>query len=129
MGFFSFLKKKAGAEEGIPKGIEPLKLDINLPPVEPVAPHPRAPETPEVPPYESPSFGSGHSAYGFSQSAEQPSSFREAEAHKSEMAEKDVSRSLDLLSAKLDAIKLMIENLGHRIDKMEAEKKKETIRW
>jgi len=112
MGFFSFLKKKK--PEKLSGGVEPLKLDINFPPAEPIRPSPSAPETPEVPSFNLPP----------TPSLEQPSSFREAESYKGEMA-----RSIELLSAKLDNIKLMLENLNHRLDKMESQQKKETIRW
>jgi len=115
MGFFSFLKKKKAEE----KGIEPLKLDINMPPVTEVKPHPSAPATPEM------SFPS----YAPTPSFEQPSAFKEAEAYRGEIATKDLAKSIELLSAKLDNIKLMIENLNHRLDKLEAQQKKEAIRW
>lgn len=120
MGFFSFLKKKK--EPPYEKGAEPLKLDINLPPVEPVRPHPFAPETPEVTPQqEIPPLSMPRE--------ERPEAFREADSYRGELATRDLSKSLDLLSAKLDSIRLMIENLNHRLDKIETEKKKEAIKW
>jgi hypothetical protein len=124
MGFFSFLKKKPAEKKS---GIEPLNLNVNLPPIESVRPSPSASLTPEVPssgipPLEPmPSFGQPQ--------AERPEAFREAESFRGEASSKDLSRSLELLSAKLDNIKLMIEGLNHRLDRLEAEKKKETIRW
>ena len=116
MAFFSFLVKK---KKEAPSGVEPLKLDINLPLIESVRPSAAAPPTPEVPSFSLPP----------TPSFEQPGAFREAEAYRGEVAAKDFSRSIDLLSAKLDNIRLMLENLNHRLDKMEAQQKKEAIRW
>ncbi len=132
MGIFSFLKKKKKPEEKKGKGA--MNLDVNLPPIEPVKPHPSAPETPETAP-EHPYPGQGRqpepSPYtppSFP-SPEQPQAFKEAESYRAEVANKDLAKSLDLLSAKLDAIKVMIENLNHRIDKLEQKEKRETVRW
>jgi hypothetical protein len=115
MGFFSFLKRKKGAGGGT---IPPLKLDLNLPPLESAKPSPPAPEIHELsymPPVEPSPFG-------------QPSALKEAESYRGELASKDLSRSIELLSSKLDTIKAMLENLNHRLDKLESQKK-ETIRW
>ena len=117
MAFFSFLKMKKEPKSGI--GIEPLKLDVNFPPVEPMKMGLSVPETPEVPSFNLPS----------TPSFEQPSAFREAESYKGELASKDLSRSMELLSSKLDTIKAMLENLNHRLDKIENAQKKETIKW
>jgi len=116
MGFFSFLSKKPAEE----KGIEPLKLDLNLPPIENIKPSPYAPPTPEV----------GSQPFNFSSppSFEQPSAFKDSESFRSDAAAKDLAKSMELLSSKLDTIKLMLENLNHRLDKLESQKK-ETIRW
>ncbi len=114
MRFFSFLKKKNEPKLGI--GIEPLRLDVNLPPVESKF---SVPETPEVPSFNLPS----------APSFEQPSAFRESDSYKGELASKDISRSMELLSSKLDTIKAMLENINHRLDKMENAQKKETIKW
>lgn len=119
MGFFSFLKKKeASPAKG---GIEPLKLDLNLPPIENIKPSSSAPLTPEL--------GSPFPNIAPSPSFEQPSAFRDQESYKSDIAAKDLSRSIELLSSKLDTIKVMLDNLNHRLDKMESSQKKETIRW
>ena len=115
MAFFSFLKKRKAPSFG-GGGAEPLKLDLNLPPIEPSKPFSTMPE-PE------PSFNIPSTP-----SLDQPSAFRESETYRGDLATKDMSRSIELLSSKLDTIKAMLENLNHRFDKLEGQKK-ETIRW
>jgi hypothetical protein len=117
MGFFSFLKEKRQPSfKG--GGIEPLKLDINLPPIHSI-PSSAIPETPEVPSFNLPP----------QPTFDAPSSFRDADSYKAETGAKDLSRSVELISSKLDTIKAMLENLNHRLDKLEGTQKKETIKW
>lgn len=114
MGFFSFLQKKRRAPSFGGGSVEPLKLDLNLPPIESSKPF----STPDPEPFSMPS----------TPSFEPPQSFKESDTFKSDLATKDISRSIELLSSKLDTIKVMIENLNHRLDKIEGQKK-ETVRW
>ena len=112
MGFFSFLKKKK--EEPSVLGMEPLKLDWGKPPVETVRPSPYAPVTPEVPSFELP------------KPFPEPTAFREVGAPK------EFSRDIDLLSSKLDTIKAMLENLSHRLERLEQQQQqqaKDRLRW
>lgn len=54
-------------------------------------------------------------------------SFREFAA-----PQRDITKDIELISAKLDAIKSMIENLSHRLERLESaqkQKERETIRW
>jgi len=111
MGFFSFLKKK---NESMFPEIEPLKLDLGKHPMETVRPSPAAPLTPEVPSFE-PSFNL----------PSPPPLFKEGP--------REMSRDIELLSSKLDTIKAMLENLGHRLERLEqqqqAKEKTERLRW
>jgi hypothetical protein len=103
MGFFSFLKKKHEA----PTKMEPLKLEMGD---KPVTPSPIAPHTPEVPSFEPEPFRPMH----------EPTAFKEATA-----GAKD--RDIELLSAKIDTLKAMLENISHRLDRMEQQQKEK--RW
>lgn len=104
MGFFSFLKKK----EEHPFGMEPLKLDLK-PPVETVRPSPMAPHTPEVPSFET---------------------FKPFPEPMPIGGPPRESRDIELLSAKLDTIKVMLENLSHRLERIEQQQQqKERARW
>ena len=108
MGFFSFLKKKE--EPAIP-GIEPLKLDLSHPPFETIRPSPSAPITPEVPSFE-PHFNMPEPSPSFPQ--------------------REASRDIELLSSKLDTIKAMLENIGHRLERLEQQQQqqqKDRARW
>ena len=116
MGIFSFLRGKK-KEEGLaltPPSLE--KLELGLPGIEKreapgaaAAPAlPSLPALPSVPSAPEP---------GFKEFAAPP---------------RDISKDIELVSAKLDAIKSMIENLSHRLERLEAaqkQKERETIRW
>lgn len=111
MGFFSFLKRKE--EPAIP-GIEPLKLDLSHPPFETIRPSPSAPITPEVPSFEP----------HFNMPEPSPSSFMQQK--------ESSSRDIELLSSKLDTIKAMLENIGHRLERLEQQQQqqqKDRARW
>jgi len=106
MAFFSFLKKKNA--EALPK-LEPLKLDFGA---QTIRPSPTAPITPEVP------------------SFEMPKPFSEPTAFREQSASREMSRDIDLLSSKLDTIKAMLENLSHRLEKIEQQQQaKDKLRW
>ena len=110
MGFFSFLNRK-NQEPPIP-GMEPLKFDLGKSPVETIRPSPYAPHTPEVPSFEMP------------KPFPEPTAFREAGASR------EFSRDVELLSSKLDTIKAMLENLSHRLERIEQQQQaKDKARW
>lgn len=136
MSFFSFGKKKYSPKSDKGSlGIKPLKFDTNLPPIESIKPHPDAPETPEFNPsaepfphFDEPSQ-SPRPLHQLNHPMEKPSAFQQSQNYQEEISTKDISKNIELISAKLDAIKAMIENLNHRMDKIENKDKKETLRW
>jgi len=102
MGILSFLRKRK-KEEFLPAPTLE-KLELGIPEIEKKEPT-QLPSLPSLPP-----------------PITEPS-FKEFTA-----PQKDISKDIELISAKLDTIKSMIENLSHRIEKLE-QQKKETIRW
>lgn len=41
----------------------------------------------------------------------------------------ELKREFELVNAKLDALKAMLEGLSHRLEKLEEKEKKEVLRW
>ncbi|MBW3023076.1 hypothetical protein KY308_03155, partial [Candidatus Woesearchaeota archaeon] len=84
--------------------LESLKLDLGQKPVETVKPSPYAPPIQELPPIYEPE--------PFKPRYPEPTSFKDSAA-----AAKD--RDVELLSAKMDTIKAMLESISHRLDRIE----------
>lgn len=103
MGVFSILKKMFGKKN------MPEEKKLELPTLEktelglPEAPRPE-PEIPKFEPAPTPSF--------------EPPSYREI-SPPAPQPPKDVSREIELISAKLDTLKVMIDSLGHRLEALE----------
>ncbi len=115
MGILSFLRRKKKDEALALPAPSLEKLELGLPGIEKrEAEAPALPTLPSLP------------ALPSLPSAAEPS-FKEFAA-----SPRDISKDIELISAKLDAIKSMIENLSHRLERLEAaqkQKERETIRW
>lgn len=111
MGFFSFLKKK---EKPIIPKFEPLNIDLEKPPLD-LKSSTLPPSTPEFSP-EITKFDQLKIPETTRLSFQEP-------------PQKEITpRDIELIFAKLETIKVMIENLSHRIERIE-QQQKERIKW